>query len=118
NGPVDGPLLLLAHGAGAGADSDFMQTMATLLGQQGIRVVRFDFLYMQKARLEQKKRPPAPVAALLIEYRQVLEQLLAEHSRSVIIGGKSMGGRIASMLLQQDDCPSRVQGAVCLGYPF
>lgn len=117
NGPVDGPLLVLAHGAGAGSESDFMTTMAALLGEQGIRVARFNFSYMQEAIRHGVKRPPSPVSVLIEEYREVVTRL-ANGSRGMVIGGKSMGGRVASMLMQQEECPDRIGGCVCLGYPF
>ncbi|WP_394242671.1 alpha/beta fold hydrolase [Halopseudomonas laoshanensis] len=102
--------LLFAHGAGALMDSEFMQLMATLLSQQGLDVVRFEFPYMQTRRLEGKKRPPDPMPRLLDAYREQC----GLHRGPLFIAGKSMGGRVASMLV--DELP--VAGAVCFGYPF
>ncbi len=117
SGPDVGPLLLLAHGAGAGSDSDFMHIMATSLGERGIRVARFNFTYMQQSLRDGRRRPPPPMPVLLSEYRRIIEGL-AHQARGLVIGGKSMGGRVASMLMQQEDCPQSVLGCVCLGYPF
>ncbi len=102
--------LLFAHGAGAPMDSEFMQLMATLLCQQGLEVVRFEFPFMQTRRLEGKKRPPDPMPRLLDAYREQCNL----HRGPLFIAGKSMGGRVASMLV--DELP--VAGGICFGYPF
>nr|WP_244309112.1 alpha/beta family hydrolase [Pseudomonas duriflava] len=106
--------LVLAHGAGAPMDSPFMEQIARALAEQGIVVARFEFSYMAQRRLDGRKRPPAPTARLLDTWRTVIEQVKAEGHRSFAIGGKSMGGRMASLLA--DEC--QVQALVCLGYPF
>ncbi|MDK2777615.1 MAG: alpha/beta fold hydrolase [Pseudomonadota bacterium] len=113
DGPDDAPLFILAHGAGAGSDSDFMQQMAALLAQRGIAVVRFDFPYMEQSRMDGKRRPPSKAPALMDDFRSLIQQL----GRPCVIGGKSMGGRIASMIYQHEDLP-QVKGCTCLGYPF
>ncbi|GGY32936.1 alpha/beta hydrolase [Bacterioplanes sanyensis] len=114
DGPEDGPLLLLAHGAGADSASDFMQQMAVLLAEQGIRVWRFDFPYMHKRQQDGKKRPPDRADKLLQAYREQVMQV----DQPCVVGGKSMGGRIASILAQTEDVTPQVRGCVCLGYPF
>jgi predicted alpha/beta-hydrolase family hydrolase len=108
--------LVLAHGAGQGMDSPFMQTVAEGVAAGGVRVVRFDFPYMQRARAEDRRRPPDRTPALLDAWRAVIDELLAEGvSRDrLLIGGKSMGGRMASLIADEQ----RVAGLVCLGYPF
>ena len=113
---VDGPrrprsTFVLAHGAGADMDSQFMAYFAVELAQRGFRVVRFDFPYMQARRRTGRKRPPDREATLRATWLQVIEQV---RTRRLIIGGKSMGGRIASLLADDAD----VSGLVCLGYPF
>ena len=111
-GPVDGPRLLLAHGAGAAMDSRWMDDMATRLGDRGIRVIRFEFAYMAARR--SGSRPPVPRAdRVLGEYRAAWE----EAGRPPLIGGKSYGGRVASMVAD-DLAASGLRGLVCLGYPF
>jgi len=92
-------------------DTPFMSAFAEQLGSRGWRVVRFEFDYMAARRKDGRKRPPSGQAALLLEWREVIGELGAER---LVIGGKSLGGRIASMVA--DDCGAR--GLVCLGYPF
>ncbi|QTL33899.1 alpha/beta family hydrolase [Pseudoalteromonas viridis] len=113
---ADAPLaqLILAHGAGAGRDSDFMQDMANRLSALGVTVGLFDFGYMQMAKALDKRRPPERAPKLLAHYRDVLSAQL--DGLPVFIGGKSMGGRMASMLVCEDDI--QVQGVFALGYPF
>jgi predicted alpha/beta-hydrolase family hydrolase len=112
DGPSDSPLrLLLAHGAGAGMDSDFMRETAAGLAARGVWVARFEFPYMERRRHGRRSLPDrAPI--LLDAYRRVVAQLGA--AESLVIGGKSMGGRMASMLADE----LRVRGLVCFGYPF
>ena len=109
-------LLVLAHGAGAPMDSDFMNAMAEALADQGVSVVRFEFPYMARRRQEQRKFPPNRAPQLLAHFREVLAALRNDNL-PVWIGGKSMGGRMASLLAAEEDCPS-ICGVVALGYPF
>lgn len=104
--------LLLAHGAGAPMDSEFMDTISICLAEQGIAIRRFEFPYMQKRREDGKKRPPDRAPALLAAFAEQLAAMPG--GQPVLIGGKSMGGRMASMLAVDH----RVAGVVCLGYPF
>jgi uncharacterized protein len=106
------PLLVLAHGAGASMDSPFMDNLAGLLAEQGIGVVRFEFPYMQERRENGKKRPPNKQDVLLDSWREVIEEL--GNPEALYIGGKSMGGRMASLIADEQ----AVTGLVCLGYPF
>jgi uncharacterized protein len=103
--------LLLAHGAGAPMDSDFMNVLAAQLAGQGIRVLRFEFPYMAERRRTGKKRPPDRAPVLLKAFAEALDK--AGGAR-VFIGGKSMGGRMATMLAVERHC----RGVVCFGYPF
>ena len=104
--------IVLAPGAGAGMNSAFMEEVARALAAQRLRVVRFDFPYMQEASKTGKRTHPDAPAVLEQTWLQVVEQL-GERSR-LVIGGKSMGGRIASMVADR----AEVKGLVCLGYPF
>ncbi|WP_256657398.1 alpha/beta family hydrolase [Pseudomonas sp. 2FE] len=106
--------LILAHGAGAAMDSPFMQGMAERLAARGVAVLRFEFAYMAARRADGRKRPPNPQAQLLDTWRQVYAQVRQEFSGPVAIGGKSMGGRMASMLADELGAAA----LVCLGYPF
>ena len=112
DGPKDAEITIaLAHGAGALMDSAFMSKFAEKLGAAGFRVARFEFPYMIKRREMGTKRPPDRAPFLLDTWRGVIEDLGADN---LVIGGKSMGGRIASMVADK----TRVRGLVCLGYPF
>lgn len=110
-GPEDGPLFVFAHGAGAGMEHDFMTAVAKGLVEQGIRVVRFNFPYMVKRSEYGKKRPPDRAPKLLEAYSEVNAHFA---SSPVVIGGKSMGGRMASLLAEHE----LVVGIACLGFPF
>ncbi|PVY75366.1 hypothetical protein C8D92_10783 [Tamilnaduibacter salinus] len=113
-----GPLtLLLAHGAGAPMDSPFMEALAREIGATGVRVVRFEFGYMQKRREDGRKRPPSAANTLKKAFREQIDTLTSENP--VVIGGKSMGGRIASELAADADLAAQgVIGCACFGYPF
>ena len=112
DGPADAAsTIVLAHGAGAPMDSPFMNRIARGLAERGLRVARFEFPYMA-ARREGRRRPPDPPKTLLDAWRAVVAEL-GGGSR-LVIGGKSLGGRIASMVA--DEVGAR--GLVCLGYPF
>ena len=111
-GETEWPLFIMAHGAGAGSDSDFMQQMAGLLAERKIATLRFDFPYMQRIKTEGKRRPPDKVPALIEDYCSRIEQV----GRACVIGGKSMGGRVASLIAA--NAPAQVKGCACLGYPF
>lgn len=107
--------LILAHGAGAGMSSDFMVKMASLLNKQNIEVVRFNFPYMQTMQRTGKRRPPEKMQALISYYNELFTHLNDTlPSLPTFIGGKSMGGRVASHILETTDA----RGAVALGYPF
>ena len=106
--------LILAHGAGAPMDSPFMQRMAELLAERGVSVLRFEFPYMAARRADGGKRPPNPQGQLLECWRRVYAEVRAEVSGPLAIGGKSMGGRMASLLADE----MGADALVCLGYPF
>lgn len=112
----DGPenakkTVVLAHGAGASMDSEFLEVFAEGLAANGLRVARFEFPYMAKRRIDGKRRPPDRMDVLLAAYRHIV---CATQADTLIVGGKSMGGRVASMIA--DDLEAA--GLVCLGYPF
>lgn len=112
-GPKRGaPRLVLAHGAGAPMDSAFMAAIADGLAGAKVQVIRFEFPYMAERRTTGKKKPPNGANKLQEAYREVLAQI-GSPARTVI-GGKSMGGRIASMIADEVG----VRGLCCLGYPF
>jgi predicted alpha/beta-hydrolase family hydrolase len=116
DGPAEAPAtLVLAHGAGAPMDSPFMAAIATGLAQRGWRVLRFEFPYMARQRLSGRKAAPDTLAKLQDRFRAVVAE--AAGRGPLIIGGKSLGGRVASLLVD-DLAPQGVRGCVCLGYPF
>ena len=114
DGPDDAALtVVLAHGAGAPMNTPFMNDVARGLAADGFRVARFEFPYM-RARRETGKRGGAPDREPILRnsWKEVVDKLGG--GRRLVIGGKSMGGRIASMVA--DEVGAR--GLVCLGYPF
>ena len=104
--------VILAHGAGIGMRAPFMETMAEGIAGAGLRVVRFNFPYMSESRRSGKKRPPDPMPALAESYQSVISE--CGPPDRLIIGGKSMGGRVATMIADG----AGVAGCLCLGYPF
>ncbi|MBM5810057.1 MAG: alpha/beta fold hydrolase [Cyanobacteria bacterium M_surface_9_m1_291] len=120
NGPqAAAATLLLAHGAGAPMDSPFMEAIAAGLAAGGWRVVRFEFPYMVQRRVDGRQRAPDRLPKLLDAFRA---QVALEIDAQVYIGGKSMGGRIASLLAAElgpdSSAGSGIRGCLCLGYPF
>lgn len=112
----DGPAaatatVALAHGAGAPMDSPFMGFFATGLAHLGYRVVRFEFPYMAARRQGSARRPPDRLNVLLDCWQTVIDRLGPER---LAIGGKSLGGRMASMVADR----MGVRALLCLGYPF
>jgi hypothetical protein len=103
--------LLLAHGAGAPAQSEFMTQMKDFIGQYDIQIVRFNFPYMVEMISQNKRRPPNPVKQLIQSLNGLIDEL---PDMPLIIGGKSMGGRVATLCA---DHP-KVLATLALGYPF
>jgi uncharacterized protein len=104
--------LVLAHGAGGPMDSPFMETVAAGVAKAGIRVARFEFPYMRRWRETRKGGAPDPAPVLMQSWREAIEKLGG--GKGLVIGGKSLGGRMASMVADE----AGVRGLVCLGYPF
>jgi uncharacterized protein len=109
-----GITLILAHGAGAGQTSSFIVSFAKALSERSVAVVTFNFPYMENGR-----RIPDPTAKLEACYRAVIDSVRDRHrsqNERLAIGGKSMGGRIASQVAASgaDD----LAGLVFLGYPL
>jgi uncharacterized protein len=106
-----GTAIVLAHGAGQGMNSPFMNYFHTELAKRGFLSVKFNFEYMQA-----KRRVPDPQPKLQARYRSVIEEIMSAYApRRLIIGGKSMGGRVASYIASDT---SAVGGLVFLGYPL
>ena len=118
---IDGPAqadcnLILAHGAGQDMRSELMDFMAEGFAAGGLRVVRFRFPYMDQIAGDGRRRPPDREAVLLARFEAVIDEQLASGLRpeGLLIGGKSLGGRMASLVAGRRS----VAGLVCLGYPF
>ncbi|RWB95253.1 alpha/beta fold hydrolase [Mesorhizobium sp.] len=119
DGPDTAPItILLAHGAGAPMDSASMNATAKALAEAGFRVARFEFHYMAARRYGHRKPPPR-AETVNPEYIKAIADLRAKGVNGpLIIGGKSMGGRVASMIADEVFSKGDISGLLCLGYPF
>lgn len=109
-------VFLFAHGAGADKDSDWMIEMDGLLSEYQLEVIRFNFPYMDKRKEDGKKRPPDRQPKLIEAFKSQIDSVPS--NKTLIIGGKSMGGRMASILAADPDYSDRINGVVCMGFPF
>lgn len=117
DGPTDARVtILLAHGAGAPMDSASMNATARALAAAGLRVARFEFGYMA-GRRNGVRKPPPRAETVMPEYVAAIDDL-GPTNGPLLIGGKSMGGRVASMVADGLFEAGRIGGLVCLGYPF
>jgi predicted alpha/beta-hydrolase family hydrolase len=111
-----GTTIILGHGAGAGQLHTFMCLFASGLATRGFDIVTFNFIYM-----EQGRHVPDPKTKLETCYRAVIEAA-TKHKKlkgsRLVIGGKSMGGRIASQVAAQPDSAAQISALVFLGYPL
>src|SRR5690606_20023676 len=118
DGPEDAQVtILLAHGAGAPMDSASMTAMALSLASARLRIARFEFDYMAARRTGGSRKPPPRAERLLPEFMAAIDDL-GPINGQLVIGGKSMGGRVASMVADQLFKAGRIAGLLCLGYPF
>ncbi|WP_349608188.1 alpha/beta family hydrolase [Halomonas sp. H10-9-1] len=106
--------LLIAHGAGAGQDSTFLQRLRAGLAEGGVQTLAIEFAYLQQMRREGRRRPPPRVDRLVEEMVAWCDLLSHPRLPPLWLGGKSMGGRVASLLAARDGAP----GLVLCGYPF
>ena len=114
---IDGPArakwtVALAHGAGAPMDSPFMADVAAGCAAAKLRCIRFEFPYMARRRVDGSRPGPNPAHVLEKSWREVIATI--DKPERTVIGGKSMGGRIASHVADE----TGVAGLVCMGYPF
>lgn len=111
-----GMTVLLGHGAGSNQSTPFMRLFASGLAERGFDAMTFNFIYM-----EQGRRVPDPKAKLESCYRSVIEAA-GKHKKlkgnRIVIGGKSMGGRIASQVAATAESADNITGLVFLGYPL
>lgn len=113
--------LLLAHGAGAPMTSPFMNEIACLVAERGFGVSRFEFAYMANRRTDGKLRPPPKAERLTSEFIAAitaLAELPQAKGTPLVIGGKSMGGRVATLVADAMLDQAKIIGTVALGYPF
>ena len=114
---IDGPkeprrTFVFAHGAGGAMDGPFMNRVAQGIAAAEIRVVRFEFPYMSARRRGERRGMPDRQPVLLDCWRDVVRELGG--GERLVIGGKSLGGRMASIVADELE----VAGLLCLGYPF
>jgi len=119
NSPEQDPtgVFLLAHGAGFGMATPFMETIAEGVINAGVRVVRFHFPYMEEMLRSGIKKPPNGGKILRQCFSDVIKHTVEQEGvpcKNIIIGGKAMGARVASMIADEH----KVAGVICLGYPF
>lgn len=114
-----GLTVLLGHGAGANQLSGFMRMFARGLAERGLDVMTFNFIYMEQGRSVPDQKPKLESC-----FRAVIEAI-AKHRKlktnRLIVGGKSMGGRIASQVVaarEEEPLAMDVSGLVFLGYPL
>lgn len=120
-GPPAIAWLLLAHGAGAPMTSPFMGEIARLLAARRIGVTRFEFAYMAARRQDGKRRPPPKAERLIgemIDALAALERTGHAEGMPLLVGGKSMGGRVATLCADELRAGHRIAGCAVLGYPF
>jgi len=110
-----GVTVVLGHGAGASQTSGFMRLYANGLAARGLDVMTFNFVYMEQERSVPDQKPKLEAC-----FRAVIETALKHRklrNNSLVVGGKSMGGRIASQVVAAED-ETAVAGLVFLGYPL
>jgi hypothetical protein len=111
-----GTTVILGHGAGANQLSPAMRLFATGLAERGFDVMTFNFVYMEKRR-----SAPDPKPKLESCYRAVIETAKTHKKlkdNRLVIGGKSMGGRIASQVAAAAENANEIAALVFLGYPL
>ena len=117
DGPTSAPAtVLLAHGAGAPMDSPFLETIATGLAAQGWRVVRFEFPYMARQREGGSRGAPDRLPKLLDRFREQVG--LEAGGPPLVLAGKTLGGRGATVLLEEVAASGAPRAGLCFGYPF
>lgn len=102
-------------------DSAFMELLACVLAERQVEVHRFEFEYMAQRRQGMSKRPPPRMPVLIQEFTELLEALQTNCGAPdlpIWVGGKSMGGRVASHLIADGQNAENIHGLMCFGYPF
>jgi len=114
-------IFLYTHGAGAGIKSEFMSNMVHDLNSFGLNTIPFNFPYMKIMEETGKRRPPDRMPKLIDSFKQQIRYYQSEYpDKKIVIGGKSMGGRVASLVTAELEKESNynVSACICLGFPF
>ncbi|HTG47347.1 MAG TPA: alpha/beta family hydrolase [Actinomycetota bacterium] len=109
--PADGPAIVIGHGAGAGMDHPFLVGFAEAVAAEGVAALRFNFPYLEAGR----RSPDSPANAIAASRAAFAATVERAAGRPVFAGGKSYGGRIASMAAAEG---MPAAGLVFLGYPL
>lgn len=118
-GAPDVGRILLAHGAGAGHCSAFMRQFAATLAGQGVQVLAIDFPYMQQINEQSQRRPPPPIKQLVATFAEWYSLLAPLNEKPLWVGGKSMGGRVATLFASEGPShAAHCHGVIVAGYPF
>jgi uncharacterized protein len=121
NGPENAShRLIMAHGAGAGITFPFLEQISECIADHNIAITRFEFAYMAARRDGGKMRPPPKLEILSTEYAAMIAAVTERgpKNQKLFISGKSLGGRVASMIAGEHFKAGKIAGLVCLGYPF
>ena len=112
--------LMLAHGAGAAMDHPWMDAMTALLLERQVSVARFEFSFMASVREGMPRRPAPRGDTLVPEYVAAVRSVgeVVADDLPLFIGGKSLGGRVASLAAGDLYAAGQIRGVACLGYPF
>jgi uncharacterized protein len=108
--------VLLAHGAGADMHAATLTTFADALAEAGVPTLRFNFPYRSAGRRAPDR--PAVLAAATREAAQELSRRTNVAPERLVLGGRSMGGRYASLMVADADDPLPALGLALLGYPL
>lgn len=114
-------VLVLAHGAGAALDSEFLETAAPRIADAaGLVVVRFNYAFTELGKRTGKRRPPERRVALEAVHGPILQHVANAHpGLPLYAGGKSLGGRVASLMAAEGHpAMEGVRGLIFLGYPL
>ena len=111
-------VVIFAHGAGADMHHHYIEDLVEEMNSQQLSVLRFNFPYMDKRKLDGKRRPPDRMPKLVDCYKSIIANFKTD--LPIIIAGKSMGGRVAATLAGDKPLMDahNIKGVICLGYPF
>ncbi|PHS20454.1 MAG: alpha/beta hydrolase [Kangiella sp.] len=121
NSKIEDYLFVVTHGAGAGIESDFMKGMVHDLNSYGLQTIPFNFPYMKIMQETGKRRPPDRMPKLIQAFKDQLEIYQKEYpKKKLVVGGKSMGGRVASLVASEvkKTKDNNISACICLGFPF